>query len=743
MRMWRSTRALALPGLTALNFLATVILGTTAHGTGLHARYFATPDWSGPQRLDTVDRWLNTRLLEQRGAEIGGGESLSVEWTGFLYVPTSHVYDIATTSDDGSFVYLDDDLIVDNGGEHGALRVAGRKFLERGPHRLRIRYFDAGLARIFDFQWSDTQSALQTIPAHLLSTTRPDPVTASIRLRLPELARVLLVLWYVPILWLTLLAATRVARWLWPADTGASVRALSFVMMGAAALFLVGIWWGVPDYRGWAPDEVTPLDAILAGERWFADGWASMYPPVHYFLLNIWTLPFLLFERLGLLERMDPPIYGLMFLAQRLLSVLMALSIVAIVYGIAREIKGTRAGVLAALVFVGTLPLTYYAKVTNADVPYVFWFTLSMLFYVRVLRHSKPIDFCLFALTGMIAVCTKDQAYGFYVLPAAYMATMTVWYVIRRQSPSPMRGVPTLRVLMAMGLITIVTFAIGQNLPFNLSGFHRHLDMIMGPRSQEYRMYAPTIDGQARLLGAALVEIALAMSWPLAVAALCGTIVALWRGPRAMRWLLLPAASYYICLIAVVGYLYDRFFLGVIVILAIVTGAWLAEWSVTTARRAIVAVAIVYACARAVSLDAMMIRDARYDAEHWLLAQLKPDTSVAAVGLPEYLPRWMVINWMAIPPDLPGLAKLKPDYVIVNVLFATRETTGSRHEFYQQLVNGTAGYRRVLHCRTSLPLSALNYESRFQGTYEDKFSNLTKINPPIEIYERADYQSLR
>lgn len=731
----RFSRSSALLGLIAFNLTATVFLGVIAHGTGLHARYVANPEWKDAPRLDTVDQWLNARQLDRRAAALGV-EAFSVEWTGFLFVPTPGLYEIATISDDGSSVYLDDELIVDNGGPHGAERVAGQKWLDRGSHRLRMRYFDAGLARAFDLQWSETRSAPQPIPAHLLSTTRPDPFIASIRQRLPALATALIVLWYVALVWLMVIAVARVAAWLWPDYAATRAPGLRAVLIAAAVLFVAGIWWGLPDLRGWAPDEVTPLDAMVAGEHWFGGGWATMYPPVHYMLVSAWTLPFLVFERLGLLERMDPATYGLIFLAQRLLSVMMSLAIVGVVYCIAREIKGARAGLLAALVLVGTLPLTYYAKVTNADAPYVFWLTLSLLFYVRVLRDSKPIDFCLFAMTGMLAVCTKDQAYGFYILPAACMIILSIWHALRRRPPPP--GVPTLRVLMAMGFVTIVTFAIGQNLLFNLRGFQLHLHMITGPRSAEYRMYAATVAGHAQMLGAALVEIALAMSWPLALAGLCATLWAFWRGPRVVRWLFLPAVSYYICLVAVVGYFYDRFFLGISVILAIVTGAFLAEWTMTAARRAIVAVALIYGCARAVSLDAMMIRDSRYYTERWMQAHVAPERSVAAVGPPEYLPRYSVIDWTGIPADPTDLAMSRPDYVIVNVLFATRETTGTRHAFYQQLVNGAAGYRRVLHWQTPQPLSVLNVEPRFQGTVEDVFSNLTKINPPIDVYERTE-----
>jgi hypothetical protein len=55
---------------------------------------------------------------------------------------------------------------------------------------------------------------------------------------------------------------------------------------------------------------------------------------------------------------------------------------------------------------------------------------------------------------------------------------------------------------------------------------------------------------------------------------------------------------------------------------------------------------------------------------------------------------------------------------------------------YDSLSSGRAGYERVLQYRTRLPWSPLNWESRFGGAWEDEFSNLTKINPPIEVFRK-------
>jgi hypothetical protein len=489
----------------------------------------------------------------------------------------------------------------------------------------------------------------------------------------------LLVSWYVALIGIVCLIARRAACRLWPREmapppaltplttstsTSAS-RELWIVMTTAALLFLAAVWWGLPDQIGWAPDELTPSDLLDAARQSFSHGWYSIYPPLYYVVLSAWDLPFTLLDSLHLLDRAADPAYSLIFLANRLLSVLMALATVGITYALARDLRGHSAGIWAALILIAALPFTYYAKLANADVPYVFLFALSLVFYLRLLRRSVAADFYLFTLTGMLAVCLKDQAYGFYVLPACYMAAMAIWSALRRQAPPP--GVPSWRVLLGMGLIVVATFAIGENVLFNPSGFREHLDLIVGNGSLHYRMFPGTPGGQARMLIAALAELGRIMSWPLAIAAACAVSITLRRGPREARWLLLPAASYYICCISLVMYHYDRFFLGIVVVLAIVTGVWIAERpapsrqlsgtplsrmplvSMPFVRRGLLAVALAYAFARVASLDALLILDARYSAERWLASHVRRGRVVAAAGQPAYLPRHSVVPFAGSP----------------------------------------------------------------------------------------------
>ncbi len=62
---------------------------------------------------------------------------------GYVEVPATGTYTFYTRSDDGSALYIDGHLVVDNDGLHGIHPEEGRVILERGWHRLRITMFEA------------------------------------------------------------------------------------------------------------------------------------------------------------------------------------------------------------------------------------------------------------------------------------------------------------------------------------------------------------------------------------------------------------------------------------------------------------------------------------------------------------------------------------------------------------------------------------------------------------------------
>src|SRR6185436_951427 len=67
-------------------------------------------------------------------------EVFSARWRGGLFVARGGPYTIATESDDGSRVFVDDQLVVDNGGRHGMTRRSGTVELDRGVHAIAIEF---------------------------------------------------------------------------------------------------------------------------------------------------------------------------------------------------------------------------------------------------------------------------------------------------------------------------------------------------------------------------------------------------------------------------------------------------------------------------------------------------------------------------------------------------------------------------------------------------------------------------
>ncbi|MCF8277041.1 MAG: metallophosphoesterase [Flavobacteriales bacterium] len=61
---------------------------------------------------------------------------------GLVELDESRTYRFFTRSDDGSKLYIDGQLVVDNDGDHGAFWQYGDIILDKGKHALKIEYFD-------------------------------------------------------------------------------------------------------------------------------------------------------------------------------------------------------------------------------------------------------------------------------------------------------------------------------------------------------------------------------------------------------------------------------------------------------------------------------------------------------------------------------------------------------------------------------------------------------------------------
>eukprot|EP00960_Hanusia_phi_P046565 757910-Hanusia_phi.AAC.1 len=82
--------------------------------------------------------WLRTVVPETPSSDY------SWIFYGSLYVEFAGTYSLCTTSDDGSRLLLDGDLLVENNGLHGAVRACGSAHLSVGSHSVTVEGFQAG-----------------------------------------------------------------------------------------------------------------------------------------------------------------------------------------------------------------------------------------------------------------------------------------------------------------------------------------------------------------------------------------------------------------------------------------------------------------------------------------------------------------------------------------------------------------------------------------------------------------------
>jgi len=70
--------------------------------------------------------------------------SFALNFTGWIYVENAGEYTFSLNSDDGSMLYINDRLIVDNGKVHSVQKKSGTIGLEAGYHKISLEYFEGG-----------------------------------------------------------------------------------------------------------------------------------------------------------------------------------------------------------------------------------------------------------------------------------------------------------------------------------------------------------------------------------------------------------------------------------------------------------------------------------------------------------------------------------------------------------------------------------------------------------------------
>jgi 4-amino-4-deoxy-L-arabinose transferase-like glycosyltransferase len=432
----------------------------------------------------------------------------------------------------------------------------------------------------------------------------------------------------------------------------------------------------------------------------------------------------------------------------RFVSLAMAMATIWLVYRVGCEVYDRRSALFAALVTICVAPLVYYAKMGNLDAPYLFWFTLSLLFYVRILKLHRLRDYVLFAAAAAAAVCTKDQAYGLYTL--APLPILVSLYRHEYRERGALRGLGRALVdrrLLLAAVAAVVGFAVFQELVVNPQRFAVHVKLLLGPMSKNYEDYTDTPVGHFELLSLFLKQVVFVLDPLLTAVCAAGLGITGWRfvTRRAreedvlLASLFVLVVSYYVTFLNLILFSYDRYLLPVAVLLSFFGGRALGLFTrpspETTRwlrlRQAAVAAGFAYSLLYAASVDTRLLADSRYHVEDWVKAHAAQPVSVAAIGRKKHIPRFPWIPWEKVMHTQGEVIRREsPQFLTVNV-------TDLRHpeevDFYQQLATGDLGYRLVL---------------LYQGrplfdfiTTEEVGSSQRFINPEYAVFQRVDEPS--
>jgi hypothetical protein len=138
---------------------------------GLTGEFFLGEEHTGAPLVTTLDPELSTGALT-RAWKGSPPEKFNARWFGYLIVPADGRYTFSTSSDDGSYITIDGNRILDNGGPHELrTRRAGIQ-LSRGPHALLFDYTQYTGGYQLEWTWARDGQPESPVPSWLLSPRR-------------------------------------------------------------------------------------------------------------------------------------------------------------------------------------------------------------------------------------------------------------------------------------------------------------------------------------------------------------------------------------------------------------------------------------------------------------------------------------------------------------------------------------------------------------------------------------------
>ncbi|MFV9551448.1 alkaline phosphatase family protein [Algibacter sp. PT7-4] len=99
-------------------------------------------------------------------------DQVAVVYESYLEIDNTGKYTFFVNSDDGSKLYINNQLIADNDGDHGVLEKNGSINLQKGRHLIRVAFFNGGGGFHLDAKYESENMLKQIIPINKLFATQ-------------------------------------------------------------------------------------------------------------------------------------------------------------------------------------------------------------------------------------------------------------------------------------------------------------------------------------------------------------------------------------------------------------------------------------------------------------------------------------------------------------------------------------------------------------------------------------------
>jgi hypothetical protein len=524
-----------------------------------------------------------------------------------------------------------------------------------------------------------------------------------------------------------------------------------FLFLLALALYIPGIAWDLPHGSGpdrvylWATDDISPLGPLTETYNTFVRGavnrWLT-YPLAHHFILTIVYSPYLIW--LVLSGRFSEPsatypfgfsdpvtTFKFLTVIARMVSIGMAAGTATAAYRIGCILWDRHTGLLAFVISLLPFPMFYYSHTANLELPALFWISLALMMYARILTDGLTATRAAWlAAFAALAVATKDQAAGvFLLLPLTLLplhvqsckTTPAIWW----SAPAALLG--------SGGAV----YALFSGLVFDPHRYfaHVHFSLYQNAviRAQYLEWFPFTLTGVIGLSAELLRLVHLIFGPLLLLAGICSILYVALR-ERTRLAFALPAVSYILTLIVVVHFVQIRYAMPVMFIFGIFAARGvclgLGYWpSFRLARGVAILVICAWPLWLSVDLVFQMVNDSRNDAGTWLATHMGPGGTLAYCGDIQSLPRLrsdvQILHVSGNTDWRHSLEEHRPAFVIMQPDWTSKP--GMEHsrscpeEFIRRVKDGTLEYGLAadFKTRSSIRRQLLDYPS---------------VNPAVRIF---------